>query len=75
MKGIFVGLIILGGVALVGGAAVFAYGLSHNKINNELVNKEYEFDDHIANIEMDLDTADVEFKKAENEKTKVVKKV
>ena len=72
MKGIFVGLIVLGGVALVGGAALFAYGLSKNSSNSELVTHEYTFEDNIDSINVDLNTANLEFKKAEDDKTKVV---
>ena len=72
MKGLFIGLIIGGGVVLVGGAALFAYGLSQNKIDNDFNTKEHEFEENIDNFDIKLSTANLEFKKAEDNKTKVV---
>ena len=72
MKGFVVGLIILGGVCLVGGAAVVAYGLHKGNINDNFVTNEYNFEEDFDNIQIDVSTADVEFKKADDEKTKIV---
>ena len=72
MKGFVVGLIVLGGVCLVGGAAILAYGMSKGKINDDFVTNNHDFEDDIDNISIDVSTADVDIKKAEDGKTKVV---
>ena len=72
MKGFIVGLIILGGLALVGGAVCVGYAAAHDKISDDFVTNEYTFDDDVDNIKIDLATADLEFRKATDEKTKVV---
>ena len=72
MKGFIVGLIVLGGVCLVGGAAILAYGMSKGSINDNFVTNEYKFTEDIDDIEIDVATADVDIKKAENGETKVV---
>lgn len=72
MKGFIVGLIVLGGVCLVGGAAVLAYGMSKGSINNNYETNEHKFDEDIDSIEIDAGRADVEIKKAEDDQTKVV---
>ena len=72
MKGFVVGLIILGGIALVGGAAIFAYSVSKGGINDEFVTNEYKLDEDIDNIEVKVSTANVEFKKASDGQAKVV---
>ena len=72
MKGLFIGLIIGGGVVLVGGAALFAYGLSHNKIDDNFQTNEHEIEENIHDFDIKLSTANLDFKKAEGDKTKVV---
>jgi len=72
MKGFFVGLIILGGVALVGGAAVLAYGMSKSNINDNFETNEYVLEDDADNIDIDISTADIHFQKASDDKIKVV---
>ena len=72
MKGIFVGLIVVGGVALVGGAALFAYGLYKNKGNDEFLTHDHTFEENIDDIDINLNTSNLEFKKAEDDKVKVV---
>lgn len=72
MKGFVVGLIVLGGVCLVGGAAVFAYGMAKGGINNNFVTNEYKLDEDVDDIEIDVSTADVDIKKADGDRGKVV---
>ncbi len=72
MKGFVVGLIVLGGVCLVGGAAILAYGMAKGNINDNFVTNEYKLDGDIDDIEVKVSTADVEIKKAENDQAKVV---
>ena len=47
MKGFVVGLIVLGGVCLVGGAAILAYGMAKGNINDNFVTNEYKLDGDI----------------------------
>ena len=72
MKGFVVGLIVLGGIALVGGAAVLAYGIHKGKINDGFVTNEYVLEEDADNISIDVSTANVHFEKAEDDKIKVV---
>lgn len=72
MKGFVVGLIVLGGVCLVGGAAVLAYGMHKGGINDDFVTKEYKFEEDVDDIKIDVSTADVEIKKATENEVKVV---
>ena len=71
MKGFVVGLIVLGGIALVGGAAVLAYGIHKGKINDGFVTNEYVLEEDADNISIDVSTANVHFEKAEDDKIKV----
>ena len=72
MKGFVVGLIVLGGVCLVGGAAILAFGMSKGKINDNLATNEHKITDSFDDIEIDVETADVDIKKAEDGQAKVV---
>ena len=72
MKGFVVGLNVLGGVCLVCGAAILAYGMHKGGINDYFVTKEYKFEEDVDDIKIDVSTADVEIKKATENEVKVV---
>lgn len=72
MKGFVVGLIVLGGLALVGGAAVLAYGMARGGINDNFVTNEYKLEEDIDIINIDTTTADIDIKKADGDQGKVV---
>ena len=70
-KGIIISIIIIGSILLSAGVIMFAKGLSNNNKTNG-----YEINEHVvesfSNINIDIATADLEFKESEDGITKVV---
>ena len=62
-------LALLGLILLIAGGAIFAYGIAHNK--DEFVSKTYEITDDFMDIEIDVDTSNIELKKSSDGKVKV----
>ena len=72
MKGFVVGLIVLGGICLVGGAAVLAYGMHKGNINDNFVENEHTFEEDVDDIKINVGTANVDIRKADDGKVKVL---
>ena len=76
MKKGFVFLIVFGSILLVAGSAAFGLAIAKDAFkNNNLtqeVTKEYVLEDSFSKIDIDVVTADLTFKPAEDDKTKVV---
>ena len=76
MKKGFVFLIVFGSILLVAGSAAFGLAIAKDAFkNNSLtqeVTKEYVLEDSFSKIDIDVVTADLTFKPAEDDKTKVV---
>lgn len=71
MKGLVVSLIVVGSLLLVGGGTVFAIGVARANKNAKIVTKEYAVEGY-SNINIDLQTADLEFKVSTDGTRKVV---
>ena len=76
MKKGFVFLIVFGSILLVAGSAAFGLAIAKGAFTNnnytKEVTKEYVFEDSFSKIDVDVVTADLTFKPAEDNKTKVV---
>ena len=71
MKGLVVSLIVVGSILLVGGGVVFAMGVARANKDANLVTKEYAVEGY-SNVNIDLQTADLEFKVSTDGTRKVV---
>ena len=76
MKKGFVFLIVFGSILLVAGSAAFGLAIAKDAFKNNDFTKEipqeYLFEEPISKIDIDVVTADITFKQAEDNKTKVV---
>ena len=72
MKGLIALPIILGTMLLIGGGAVVAVGLAHNKGDTKMVENEHELSESFTNINIDLQTANLEFVATTDGTAKVV---
>lgn len=72
MKKIILLPIILGSVLLVAGGVLFAVAIANNVGSGKLVDKTYDVTESFENIDVDLTTADLTFKKATDGNKKVV---
>ena len=76
MKKGFVFLIVFGSILLVAGSAAFGLAIAKDAFKNndftKEVTKEYVLEDSFSKIDVDVVTADLTFKPAEDNKTKVV---
>lgn len=72
MKKGVIGLIIVGGVLLTMGAILFGIGISKEYKQEELITREYVIKDSVTSFDIDISTADLEFKPLESGNTKVV---
>lgn len=76
MKKGFVFLIVFGSILLIGGSAAFGLAVAKGAFKNNAlmqeVTKEYVLEDSFNKIDIDIVTADITFKPAEDDKTKVV---
>ena len=72
MKKIILLPIILGSALLVAGGVLFAVAIANNVGNDKLVDKTYDLAESFENIDIDLTTADLSFKKATDGNKKVV---
>ena len=72
MKKGVIGLIIAGGVLLTAGAIFFGIGISKEYKQETLVTREYEIKNTVTSFDIDISTADLEFKPLESGNAKVV---
>ena len=63
-------LALIGLILLIAGGAIFAYGLVKNK--EDVITKTYEIEEAFENINIDVNTSNVELKLSTDAKTKVV---
>ena len=61
MKGLIVFPIVLGSLFLLGGGVVLGVGIAHSKANNKIVTREHELEETFTNINIDIETAELEF--------------
>ena len=71
MKGLVASLIVVGSLLLVGGGTVFAIGVARANKDANVVTKEYPIEGY-SNVNIDLQTADLEFKVSTDGTRKVV---
>lgn len=72
MKKLFV---FLGICLIIIGGLIVTFGIVNgNGVNNNMIEKEYDLTDSFENIEIDIDTADIEFIKSDVNKVKVTEK-
>ena len=72
MKKLFV---FLGICLIVIGGLIVTFGIVNgNGVNNNMIEKEYDLTESFENIEIDIDTADIEFIKSDVNKVKVTEK-
>ena len=72
MKAGFVVLIVLGAITVTAGGVLLGVGIAQGAFNNKLITKEYEVTDSFTNFDVNLTVSDITFKKAEDDKCKVV---
>lgn len=70
-KGLLIGLIVTGSILTLATAGFITFCVINNNVNNKTVTREYEVSD-FSNLNINLSTADLELKVAENGKAKVV---
>lgn len=61
MKGLIVFPIVLGSVFLLGGGVVLGVGIAHNREDSKIVTREHELTETFNNINIDIETAELEF--------------
>ena len=61
MKGLIVFPIVLGSLFLLGGGVVLGVGIAHSKENSKIVTREHELEETFTNINIDIETAELEF--------------
>lgn len=61
MKGIIVLPIVLGSLLLVGGGVVLGVGIAHSKEDSKIVTREHAIEETFENINIDIETANLEF--------------
>ena len=72
MKKLFV---FLGICLIIIGGLIVTFGIVNgNGVNNNMIEKEYDLTESFENIEIDIDTADIEFIKSDVNKVKVTEK-
>lgn len=64
--------IIVGGALLVTGSLIFAIALANNSKSSALVTNEYQIKEDFHNIDVDIDTSNLEFKTSEDGQGKIV---
>lgn len=70
-KGLLIGIIVSGSILTLATAGFITFCVINNNVNNKTVTREYEVNE-FSNMNINLSTADLEFKVSENETAKIV---
>lgn len=71
MKPVILIPIIIGGALLVTGGIIVGLGVKNSLSNNDVVNNEFKITEEVNKFDIDIDTADLEFKTASEGEAKV----